>query len=370
MSITDVKKILARRRDCPVPAVLATVVKVQGSTYRRPGARMLIEETGETVGLVSGGCLDVDLLTRARAVLHSHQPVIVSYDSTHDDQGIWGLELACPGRLHVLLEPVDSPACRNLLSFVSGCLNRSANGIVATVISSESQGNTHPGERLLINTSGVVDRQINDEILFARIYQDAEIIMRTLQPAHRTYEHADNAVEVFFEVVHPPVSLVIFGAGPDAVPLAHGAAALGWDVSVIDHRPAFATPHRFPYARTIVAEREVMPEEFSLAPDTVAVIMTHNFSQDLFYLKHLLRTSVRYIGLLGPTSKSAPLLQRLCDDGVDLSKQQRERLFTPAGLDIGSETPEEIALAILAEIQAVLHNRAGGFLRARKGPIH
>lgn len=352
------------------PAVLATVVKVQGSTYRRPGARMLIEPTGRSVGLVSGGCLDTDLTEQARAVLQTRRPKVLSYDSARDADDVWGLDLGCPGRVHVLLEPTDLPGCTRLLELLSDCLTHGRKGMVATVIRSESPDVARIAQRVLLNDSGIVHNELSHPTLSAAILRDVTAALQNSTVSHCLYEYADSAVEVLFETVLPPVSLVLFGGGPDAVPLARFAGELGWDVTVVDHRPAFVTEGNFPGARTLAVPRETLPAGLPLEPESVAVIMTHNFSQDLFFLKALLSSPVRYIGLLGPTSKSTLLLRKLHDEGFQLSEERRARLFTPVGLDIGSETPEEIAIAIVAEIIAVLNRRKGGFLRDRNAPIH
>lgn len=367
----ELKDILARFSSARSRAVLATVVKTQGSTYRRPGARMLIEEDGQTVGLVSGGCLDSDLLEHARDVLKTNTAKIVGYDSTSDVDSIWGLGLGCPGRVLVLLEPSDSTECQRVMDFIESRLNSHSVGVIATVIRSESMHLAKVPSRALITASDILANEISHEQLKDDIIRDARSALTVRQSTHRIYEHADASVELFFEVIHPPTSLMIFGAGPDAVPVCRLASELGWDITVIDHRSAFARKEHFPDAAAVVlTEVGRMPERVFPTPETVALIMTHNYSHDAFYLKHLLQSPIRYIGLLGPTTKSNMIFQKLRQEGFSLTEEQIARVYTPVGLDIGAETPEEIALAIISEIQSVMSNRRGGFLRERKGPIH
>ena len=352
-------------------AVLATVVKVHGSTYRRPGARMLIRESGETVGLVSGGCLDSDLHEQAMAVLASGKPSLITYDSTSPDDLLWGLGLGCPGKVHVLLEPTSHESCSRMMEFLRRTTQARRRAVVATVIRSEPPKESLIGSRVLFADGSSETLGIEENEFLTDLRNDISRAFETGASEQKRYDIADSAVEVFIEVVDPPLPLLIFGAGTDAIPLCRFAGELGWDVTVIDHRPAFLDAKRFSNARCILlSDQDVMPDELVIHQDAVAVIMTHNFARDLFYLKKLLPSNLRYLGLLGPTSKSTSLLEQLREEGFHSSVEQLAKLHTPAGLDIGAETPEEIALSIIAEIRAVLAGRSGGSLRDRNAPIH
>jgi xanthine/CO dehydrogenase XdhC/CoxF family maturation factor len=195
--------------------------------------------------------------------------------------------------------------------------------------------------------------------------------MRDLSFTQKTYPHGRGEVRVFFEVVTPPLPIVIFGAGPDAIPLVDAAKLLGWNVTVIDHRPAFATKVNIPGADFVfLSEPERLMDHVKISQRHVAVIMTHNFDKDRKLLKLLLPSHARYVGLLGPKSKLQTLLQNLDEEGFKPSKEQLAKLHAPIGLDIGAETPEEIAFSIISEIKAVLEGRSGGFLKDRLGAIH
>jgi len=177
--------------------------------------------------------------------------------------------------------------------------------------------------------------------------------------------------DVFVEVIEPPVPLLVFGSGPDAVPLVRLARELGWHVTVADERPAAASGGRFPGAdATLTCAPEAVPERAGLDARTVAVLMTHNYLQDLRLLEVLLPLPVRYLGILGPKRRTERMLGDLRKQGLEPSEDWLGRLHSPAGLDIGADTPEGIALAIVAEINAVLAGRTGGPLRERDGPIY
>jgi xanthine dehydrogenase accessory factor len=352
-------------------SALATVVGVSGSAYRRPGARMLITEEGQTTGSISGGCLERDVILRARRVIERGESTLASYDTTDEEDIVFGVGLGCRGVIEILIEPLPrgSEACH--LPLLEELLRGREAGVLATVWRVEGQLEARAGSRLLLSRSGRLWNEIADPELAARIEADAREALRTVRSVTRVYRLAAGQAEVFLELLRPPVPLVIFGGGPDAVPLVRLAGELGWHVTVVDGRPAVASRARFPRADAVVLCRpEHVGEQVRLDSDTVAVVMTHNYLTDLRLLELLLPSPVRYLGLLGPKSRSERLLQELSQAGIRTTEAQRRRLYAPVGLDLGAETSEEIALAILAEIRAVLAGRAGGPLRNRQVPIH
>jgi len=302
-------------------AILATVCEVKGSAYRRPGARMLLTAAGESAGIINGGCLDNDLLRCARAVMTSGQPQLLSYDTTSPEDIVWGLGLGCRGVVRILLEPAGSLEWLADGNTVATFFEGSRLGTVAV----ESPARERP--RILHMDGG-----------------------RAL-------------VESFL----PPQPLWIFGAGADAAPLASLAVELGWAVEVIDPR------RRRPGQQSHVPACFVAPDrlsELEISPRAACVVMTHNFLHDLSALRFLLASPARYIGMLGPRSRTGELLAALRKEGATPSPEQLARLYAPVGLDIGAETPEEIAFSILAEIRAVISGRSGHHLRDRAGSIH
>ncbi len=349
-------------------AVLATVVGVSGSTYRRPGARMLLTTEGRLAGSVSGGCLEGDLLKKA--AWHTRAgAALVTYDSTDEDDIVWGFGLGCNGVVQVLLERV-SPEHPGPLSLLRAVLAQRQPGVIATVIASE-QGAEQIGRRLLLSPEGETQSSLSDPALAKSVEADARAVCSLGESRTQDYPLTGGTVTVFLEAVLPPEPLVIFGASHDAVPLVRLAKELGWHVTLVDTRAAQARPERFPDADAVVAcPPEAIAERIFLDARTAAVVMTHHYPDDRRVLPALLASPAFYIGQLGPRARTERLLAEISDDGFALTADHRRRLHGPVGLDLGADSPEEIALSIVAEIQAVRAGRAGGLLRERCEPLH
>jgi xanthine/CO dehydrogenase XdhC/CoxF family maturation factor/CTP:molybdopterin cytidylyltransferase MocA len=352
-------------------AALATVVKVTGSAYRRAGARMMITADGQTVGSISGGCLERDVLNQARRVLQWNEPTVVTYDSMSDDDIVWGFGLGCNGIVDVLIEPLSHNGERGQIAFLTECLHHRQVGVLATVFAVEGQMKAKVGNRLMLSEQRPAIHDIGDYDLAEAILGDSQGALESGMSKVRTYEMAAGRAEVFIEVIQPPVPLVIFGAGHDAVPLVRLAKELGWHVTLVDHRPGYATRMRFPSADVLIVCRpEEVLQRVEIERRTVAAIMTHNYLHDLELLRTLLPTPLRYIGILGPKPRTRRLLDDIQENGLALREESIGRLYGPIGLDIGADAPEEIALAVVAEITAVLTGRLGGLSRNREGPLH
>ena len=349
------------------PAALATVVAVSGSSYRRPGARMLMTLDGPVAGGVSGGCLETDVFQRACLVMEQGKADLVTYDTTEDGDIVFGVGLGCRGVIQILIEPLIAP--RPDFAFLAGLIERRELGVCATVFRREGSGTARLGERLLLSETGDIHDDLNDSELARRVLTDAQVALTSGKSQTKEYDLTHGSVEVWIEALSPPQSLVIFGAGHDAPPLVRLAKELGWHVTVADPRPAYATTERFPQADAVHA---VSPQEalsvVTIDARTAVVLLTHNYHQDLALLERLLPLSPRYLGVLGPKRRTERLLAEL--PAALQTDEALSRLHSPVGLDIGADSPELIALSILAEIQAVTAGRPGGFLRERPGPIY
>ena len=361
------------------PALLATVVSVRGSAYRRPGARMLLTSDGWEAGSISGGCLEGDILRKAWWRTRSGEQVIVTYDSTADDgtgedELSWGFGLGCNGVIDVLLERIVPGSNDCPVVFIADCLRRRRMGLLATVIAVENSVSTAIGQRLLWHEgdSFPIGCTLCDDGLATPIKRDANRILTTGSSSTVAVYELENGgtATVFLEVIRPPRPLLICGAGHDAAPLARMADALGWQVTVVEPRPGMLPrPDRFPGAESVFAcSPTVLETHVALDSDTCVVVMSHNVALDAALLAELLPSSVRYIGILGPRRRTERILASLRESGVALPNLSR--LHGPVGLDIGADNPETIALSILAEVQASITKRCGGFLRERDEPIH
>jgi xanthine/CO dehydrogenase XdhC/CoxF family maturation factor len=365
----DVLAAFGRIRETGVVAALATVVHVVGSAYRRPGARMLLGADGTRVGLVSGGCLEADLALRARPVLERGTPAVVTYDARTDEDLIFGLGLGCEGKVEVLLERVPERGDGGHLAQIGRCVAERKRLALATVF--RSAGPVPVGARFWRVEGEAGHADFEDGRLAEALDHAAHAVLQTNRHQNVTLEAAGGPVDALVEPVLPDPRLVVFGAGPDAQPLVRFAAELGFDVVVVDHRPAYAQASAFPAAsRVLLSENEPVPEGLDLGADTAVLVMSHAYARDREYLRHLLVRELGYLGALGPRRRTERLLAELAAEAVVPSARMRARLHAPVGLDIGAETPEEIAVAILAEIRAELAGRAGGRLRDRDAPIH
>ena len=350
-------------------AALATVVKVSGSAYRRPGARMLVTASGQTVGMISGGCLENDVFAHAQQVMQTGKSRVVNYDTTVDEDVVWGLGLGCNGIVQILIESLEAEDAFNSLTLLAQCFNQQRQQTLATVFKVEGSVNVNIGAHLLSHPDGTVMSNIADPSLALEILSDVQAMPYRPASAARQYEGTSGNVEVLIEQIHPPTSLVIFGAGQDAVPVAQLAKMLGWQVTIVDCRANAISPARFPMADAVVlSRRNIVHKQVSINADAVAIVMTHHYLDDAALLKMLLPSPACYIGVLGPKHRTERLLQSIQPEIC--INQAWDRLYTPIGLDVGAETPEAIAVSIVAEIQAVLTNRFGGSLRNRKGTIH
>ena len=349
----------------PVSSALATLVKVEGSAYRRPGARMLITSDGQQVGTISGGCLESDVVRRSQEVLKTGIPSLVKYDTTSEEDLIWGLGLGCQGVAYILIERLNKNS--DVLALIDKCIFTRQAGAVATVFKSEDR-NINKGDRILLYPDDSIISQVSNSELKDVITQDLQSVLQLKKSRSHSYVLSEGTVEVFLEVIQPPTSLTIFGAGFDVLPVVHFAKELGWQVTAIDPLARPQMKERFNRCdRVILGLRDEIQTELFDSP-TAVVVMSHNYLYDLEFLQTLTTIPLKYLGILGPKKRTDRLLQDLQTEGFAFKPGQK--LYSPVGLDIGANSPEAIALSIIAEIQAVTQNRQGGFLRNRLTPIH
>lgn len=337
-----------RHRPSGAPLALATVIATQGSTYRKAGARMLLARDGTFAGLLSGGCLENDLQQQANAVLTERRARIVEYDSRSSDDAIWGLGLGCEGAMRILLQPTTAATGYEPLPRLLAATTSRARTPCATIVASADSG--WPVGRWWFfgdAADSAVARELAERC--AAHSRDGR--------AHDTVKlQAGAAIEAFIVTLQPAIRVLLLGGGPDALAVVRQAKLLGWHVTVVDHRPAYADAARLGAADRVLHMR---PEELALPGGIesfdAAVVMSHHLPSDLAYLRGLARSRVGYVGLLGPAARRERLRVELGDQASRLEG----RLFGPVGLDIGAATSETIALAIVAEIHAHLSGRDG-----------
>ncbi|BDI28776.1 hypothetical protein CCAX7_008270 [Capsulimonas corticalis] len=366
----ELQSILSAYRDITrvaAPAALATVVKTEGSAYRRPGARMLVRDDGSRVGAISGGCLEADVVERAKQVIATGVSQFVRYDA-RGSNGDLIFEAGCDGAIGILIEPIDRAA--RALDYIAHCMDARKSGAMATVFQAGGEWSETIGARVTVDSDGVISSDIDDPELVLAIQYNAWEAMKDGVRRTCVHETPKGVQEILIEPIEPPVALVICGAAPGSIPLARLAAQMGWRVTIADTRADTIDPETVPDAALVTAPRLNLLNAVTIDARTAAVVMTHNYEWDLALLTHLLPSPARYVGLLGSRKRAARVSGDLLDARLALTSRQQDRFHSPAGLDIGSETPEEIALSIIAEIQAAMSDRAGGALRDRREPIH
>jgi xanthine/CO dehydrogenase XdhC/CoxF family maturation factor len=351
---------------------LATVVKLYGSSYRRPGARMLMTEDGHWWGAISGGCLEGDALRKARKAILDGKPTLVTYDTMNDESAMnLGVGLGCNGIIDVLIEPLAQDGTADAISMLKTTQSFKESAVIATVFRKEEGLEIPIGSRFLLLPDGKVEDNIAHTRLSPLIAQDVQNILHSRKSENKVYQLAEGEVEVFLEAVQPSIQLYVFGGGYDAVPVTNIAKNMGWKVIVADDCPAHLSPKRFPQAEsTLCIPRDKVAETIHITNYTVAVLMSHNYKFDLAVLKQLLKTDIKYIGVLGPKKRFRKMQDELAEEGIYLTENDLLRIHSPIGLDLGAETPEEIALSIIAEIQAKTQGKNGSFLKDKKGYIH
>jgi xanthine dehydrogenase accessory factor len=352
-------------------AALATVVHVEGSSYRRPGARMLVSEDGQLTGAISGGCLEGDALRKARLAMSQGKPALVKYDTIDDDDASLGVGLGCNGIIHILIEPIHPAEPNHPLILLEQVVKQREAAVQVTLFSLQDRKADQPGSCLLLQGDTWRHRNNLPTELLSGLHQKAQQARHQNTSSIETITFAEQTYTAFIEVIQPAPALVICGAGNDVMPLVNMAALLGWFTTVIDGRGNYATAERFPNADQVLVSRpEQVLSHVNVDARTVFLLLTHNYNYDLAMLRQLMPLPIPYVGVLGPKKKLDRLLQELQEEGTPLTQAQLSKVYGPAGLDLGAETSEEIALSILAEIKAVLSQRNGGSLRTKTQPIH
>ncbi|QLG09764.1 XdhC family protein [Deinococcus sp. D7000] len=337
-------------------AAIATVVGVQGSAYRREGTRMLVLDDGAQVCMLSGGCLEAEVVEVALEVIRSGVSTITHYDLSED--ATWGLGIGCGGSVDVRVERVeaDDPVMGAWLAALG------QGELAALAVPLKGEG------RLLIRPDGETMGDLSPAPLRDFAVQAARERLGQLEPRAVTLA-APDGTPLFIDISTPPPVLVLYGAGHDAMPLSRGAHDLGYEVHVIDPRGAYLTPGRFPGAIL----HDLAPEDlrgFTLPARASLLIMNHHLDRDRVCLHHALNSGAPYVGVLGPLSRAQGLLDELEAEGVTFSDAELARLRAPVGLRVGAEAPEEVALSILAELMAWRRGYDGGFLSGHAGRIH
>ena len=342
-------------------SALATVVQVNGSSYRRPGARMLVTEDGNLTGAISGGCLEGDALKKAVLAITKGRKKLVIYDTTDEDDAKLGVQLGCNGIVSILFEPIDSAKPDHPIHFLR--LSIAERKPFVLICGYSIHHSEHAGTCSVLQLPEAVQKQL---------LPIAERVLDQQKSEHLFLDKADQQQVFFLEYCIPPIALLIAGAGNDVMPLVEIACLLGWKVTIANGRASHASSQRFPGAATIlVGKPDKWKETAKIDNRTAVILMTHNYNYDMEMLRMLgNHPELKYLGILGPAAKRERMLEALKEEGIHISAEGLQKIYGPTGLDLGAETAAEIAVSITAEIMAVLQSKQPVHLREKLTSIH
>ncbi len=349
-------------------AALATVVRVEGSSYRRTGARMLVLDDGSWTGGISGGCLEGDALKRARLAINNSRPTLITYDTTEDDPHQIGVGLGCNGVIDVLFTPLDLNDKSNPVEILKSCIHASRDiHVLLTITHLDGNWNNlragnviryTDADSLSVINCRTIEKQVNDKITMQLVEKKS---------APTPFTAAGNRIEIFIEILAPEISVILMGHQYDVYPVSRLLKELDWRVSICGDILKI-NPQIRAYTDKIVS----MTDFATLAIDehTAIILMAHDYNTDKKNLLKALLTPASFIGMLGPKVRSEKIWKELAHEGNEIPQVDMERIYAPVGLDIGAVTPEEIALSLAAGIKAAFSRRDGNFLKFRAAPIH
>jgi xanthine/CO dehydrogenase XdhC/CoxF family maturation factor len=349
-------------------AALATVVRVEGSSYRRTGARMLVLDNGSWTGGISGGCLEGDALKRARLAINNSRATLITYDTTEDDPHQIGVGLGCNGVIDVLFTPLDLHSKNNPVEILKSCVKASRDTHILLTITHlmGDWNNVQAGgvikyagpESLAILHSPALEKQISDKVAL-------QISESKSSPAQ--FSTADKLIEIFIEILPPEINVILMGHQYDVYPMSRLLKELDWRVSICGDVLKI-NPQIRSYTDEIVASSEFA--KLTIDEHTAVILMAHDYKTDKNNLTRALATPASFIGMLGPKVRSEKIWKELAEEGNEIMKPDMDRIYAPVGLDIGAVTPEEIALSLAAGIKTAFSKRNGSFLKFRDSPIH
>ncbi len=342
-------------------AALATVIRVEGSSYRREGARMLIIDSGEWVGGISGGCLEGDALKKAKFAIAQNRASIVTYDTSEDDPFQIGIGLGCNGIIDILITPIDSQNPDNQILILEECVKNRQVDVLFSITKIKGEiGHLKLGQSLRHGDLLPID--IQDEV-----QNDFRNCLINKKSILKNYKSKLGEIQLFVEILPPPIHLIIYGGNYDIYSMVRIAKEVGWKVSVV------CNPLKINKILHELADEVVEKEKGSdveIDEYTVALLMAHDYETDFQNMQKLLNTGISFIGMLGPKKRTDKMFLKLKAEGKPVSEEDLQRIATPVGLDIGAANPEEIAVSIIAEIKTFFTGRTGQRLKFREGAIY
>ena len=347
---------------------LLTVIRVEGSSYRRTGARMLVIDSGEWIGGISGGCLEGDALKKAKFAIAQNKSSIITYDTTDDDPFQIGVGLGCNGIIDILITPINYQDAENQIFNLEKCIdNRKINVVVIVLKCEEDNTKINIGKSFLTDINNNFSEILSLKNDISIFENDVEVCKSTKQSIIKKYQTEHREIELFLEVIMPTTHLIIYGGNYDIYSLVKLAKEIGWKISVVCN-PLKVHKSLFEMADAVISKEQA--NEITIDDNTVAVLMAHDYETDFQNMRNLLKTSVLFIGMLGPKKRTDKMFLQLSEEGNPVSESDLRRIASPVGLDIGATTPEEIAISIIAEVKTFFSGRDGSRLKFRKYGIY
>lgn len=353
-----------------LPSAITVVTDVEGSAYRRPGAKLVVSDKDQ-MGAITAGCLEDPVAERANEAIENGMSFTETYDLTDNDDDTWGMGLGCNGVIDVLIDPLDE----SLHPALDAVANKER-AVVCTIVAAEAPCPA-VGARTVIRKHGErvtppddINRPSIPNLVVDEL--DDQCDMTELERSTtETVETEEGTVTVFLDLFEPVPDLLVFGHQGDVRPVTRLGREVGFRVRVVTSRGARADTDRFPAADEVESTRAPDVSEIIDAPEhTYAVLMSHNFLDDRMALDSLLATQIPYIGLMGPRNRFEKMRAEFANEGRELGIDELDRISTPVGLNLGGNEPTQIAMSVVSEVVAVYNDRNGGRLSEREGPIH
>jgi len=362
--IKTILELVSAKESSSEKYALAQVVKVEGSSYRREGARMIVFESGIFEGGISGGCLEGDTLKRSQLAILKQEPSLVTYDTSKEHE--IGIGLGCNGVIDVLMTPLSKGS--NTLRILNKCLSDRKSHIIVTVTSVKpSHEFLKLGSSFYYDTENeeLQDMPSSDFKSFL-LEQMAEVIDKNKSNKYH-FSSTELEIGVYIEIIPAQFHLAIFGDNYDVYPMIELAKVLDWEISLVGNMQKLKK-------EKIKSVTNIYHKDFKERPKidsrTAVILMAHDFKSDSTNLKKALKTDAPYIASLGPKKRYDKMIKSFLEEGMQLSSEDLQRIYAPSGLEIGANTPEEIAMSIFAEILSVFAGKKGGMLKHKAGPIH
>jgi xanthine/CO dehydrogenase XdhC/CoxF family maturation factor len=366
--INEILKAYKKIDQSKTSAALATVIHVEGSSYRRMGARMLVLDSGRWIGGISGGCLEGDALLKAKQVMVQNKPRIVTYDTREEDAHQIGIGLGCNGLIQVLISPLMPDDERNPLEIFRNCVDSRKETLLLTItgVNGKLSEKMAVGDMFQYENEAQFLSKFGEFDSAKTILKDIQAVLENRKSAFKKYATAESELGLFIEYLPPNMHLVLYGSNYDIYPFAKLVKEVGWKVSVVGALKKL-DKSLFSVANSVISNKT---GEAEIDENTALILMAHDYKTDYNNLKKALISKAGYVGVLGPKKRFDKMIKQMKEEKFEYPAESFSKIHAPVGLDIGATTPEEIAVSIMAEIRAFFAKRNGGFLRLRDKPIH